>query len=800
MVYRFSWIAGIAGIGLTFWELSSLLRPSTSGTSWPIVILVAILLSIGITWTSLAYKPRVWIAVTANLVTYGLIVSFLVAPDTLMWILPTWETLSAMQVELGRALEIIQHGVEPVRPVPGLVMLLAGLFWILGFLLVAGLLNGRPFVATLTPLIIALQFVIIDRKPKPLFHIAIFVTISALTLLAVRVDERDHGTGMLSRTNAVVRPSKRPSIGIAVLVTSTILASLAAVSAVGDTVPDEGSLSWRSPAGYSDEYSGSGTYNLYTDIRANLISQSNNPLFTATITGDVDPTTVRFRMVTLDRFDGIRWKTNRVRAFPIDEDPWISEEQAYRGPTVPITAEVRIENLSMPWLPTPITASDATTSDQSDYNALRTRRLDGALYLPGDFTRTRMEYAVNADIPALSSEDYARLARTDEGFLTPLFATAQDDGHIIGSPAEPGISVELPDIEYWTDYPRDLASSISAEARAITRNMDTNFEKALALENYFRYDGGFTYDTSVPSNFTTDSVESWLFDNTNEFTRHGYCEQFATTMALMARTIGLPSRVVIGFTPGKLLEGNTVLVMDRNAHSWVEIWIPSHGWTSFDPTPRSDFTLPTTDDQVAEAFGFSAAEYAALIPSGSLTDIDAGEVLINPALGERDTPERLTPGSGAGSDEATGFTMPSWTRPIATVMGLLAIVGVIAPAAKWIRRRRRARRLADGDIAAAWEDITERLTDLGQLVDPAATPYEAAMSLGQAYVPLAQSYGDALYGEKLANSVVIDQANAAHHRAERHLTTHYTRRQRLVAVYRPTRLLRTARRMLGRFE
>jgi hypothetical protein len=269
----------------------------------------------------LAYKARVWVAVTANLVAYGLIVGILVTPDTLVWIFPTAETLSAVQVEFAHAFEIIQNGVEPVRPVPGLVMLLAGLFWILGFLLVAGLLNGRPFVATITPLIIALQFVIIDRKPKELYHIAIFVTISALTLLAVRADERDHGTGRLSRTNSTTRPSKRPSIGIAVLVASTIVASLAAVSSFGDTVPDDGIVSWRSPAGYSDEYSGSGTYNLYTDIRANLITQSNNPLFTVRISGDVDPTTVRYRMVTLDEFDGNRWRTSSFRAFPIDEEP-----------------------------------------------------------------------------------------------------------------------------------------------------------------------------------------------------------------------------------------------------------------------------------------------------------------------------------------------------------------------------------------------------------------------------------------------------------------------------------------------
>ncbi len=170
----------------------------------------------------------------------------------------------------------------------------------------------------------------------------------------------------------------------------------------------------------------------------------------------------------------------------------------------------------------------------------------------------------------------------------------------------------------------------------------------------------------------------------------------------------------------------------------------------------------------------------------------------NPALGDRDVPERPNPGSGAGSDGLAGFAFPGWVRAVAIAIGVLAVIGTITPFVKWMRRRRRARRLADGDIAAAWEDITERLSDLGELVDPAATPNEAALSLGQAYVPLARSYGDALYGEKVADAIVIDQANAAHHRAERHLKTHYTRGQRLAAVYRPTRLLRTIRRVFRR--
>jgi transglutaminase-like putative cysteine protease len=798
MVYRYSWIAGIAGIGLAYWELSSLLRPSTSGTSWQVAIIVAVLLSMGVTWTSLAYRANVWLAMIGNLIAYILVVGLLVAPDTLWGIFPTFDTLTAIQSEFARALEIIQHGVEPVRPVPGLIMLFAGLFWILGFLLVAGLLNSRPFVAVLTPIIIALQFVIIDRRPKGLVHIAMFVGIAAFALVAVRLDERDHGTGRLARTNAVTAPSKRPSLGVAMLLVLTIVASLVSVVLAGDRVPSDGVVSWRSAGGYSDSrYSGSGTYNPYTDIRANLISQSNNPLFTATIEG-ADPASVRFRMVTLDTFQNGRWQPNRFQAFPLDEEPWISEAQAYRGPTTSIAVSVTIQNLQMPWLPTPVTATAAVTDDRSDYAALRTRRLDGSLYLPGDFTREGMKYAVLAEIPEFTAAEFEALARDENGQLSPLFEAAEDDGRNLGLPTDLATFEELPDEEYWTEFPDDLGTRVEVLARGVTANMDTNFERALALEDYFRYSGGFTYNTSVPSEFTTDKVENWLFDDTNGFARNGYCEQFATTMALMARTLGMPSRVVLGFTPGRVLNDDTVLVMDRNAHSWVEIWIPSHGWMAFDPTPRGDYDLPTTNDAFREALGFSAADYADAIPLPTFFDTGGLDPLLEQLLNGPDDFERFRGTGGGGETETTGFTLPGWALPAGILVGLIALIVLAAPLAKWSRRRRRARRLANGDIAAAWDDITERLSDLGERVNAAATPLELADSIDNAFVPLATSYGDALYGEKESSTAVIDRATQAHSRAEQHLTTRYSKPQRLRAVYRPTRLRRRLRKLFSR--
>ncbi|MCL1588634.1 MAG: hypothetical protein M3092_09455, partial [Actinomycetia bacterium] len=216
MVYRFSWIAGIAAIALAFWELSFVMRDSVVGTPWQLAIIISMVLAAGITWTLVSYEARALVVIVANVFGFVITAGLLVAPSTLWLIAPTTETWTTVQFEMVRAFDVIRFGVEPVRPVPGLVLLLAALFWILGFLLVAGLLNSRPFIAVMTPLIVALQFVIIDRRPKGLIHVAVFLAVVAFAFLAIRLDERDAGSGRLHRVDASHPPSKRPTPAVTV--------------------------------------------------------------------------------------------------------------------------------------------------------------------------------------------------------------------------------------------------------------------------------------------------------------------------------------------------------------------------------------------------------------------------------------------------------------------------------------------------------------------------------------------------------------------------------------------------------
>lgn len=798
MEYRLSWIAGIAAVGLAFWELSSLLRETATGTSWQIAILVAALLGAGVTWTAIAYRFPAWLVILANVGAFAILTGFLIAPDTLLVVLPTAETWAALQVELRRAVEIIRYSVEPVRPVPGLVLLLAVLFWTLGFLFTAGLMNNRPFVAIITPLVVALQFSIIDRKPKSLTHVGVFILVVAFSLIAIRSDERDQGAGRLQRVNATRAPSRRPALATGLLITATVVAGLVAVGLAGDTVPTDGFATWRSPAGYSDGYSSGVAYNPFTDIRAGLISQTDNPLFTADISG-ADPTTIRFRTVTLDVYRNGRWATERVHAYPTDEEPWIDEAQQYRGDTISVVAEITIQNLRQPWMPAPTTPVDAVGGTSSDTASIRVRRLDGSLFLPGDVTYEGMRYTVAAEIPMYTSATLAAIARTETGELSPLFEAAVADGRSIPEPAESITSIELADLEFWIETPDDLGEGVRLRARQVTQNLTTNFEKALALEYYFRSSGEFTYNVAVPGEYTTGSVELWLTDETNPFVRNGYCEQFATAMALMARSLGVPSRVVLGFTPGTLLESTTVLVMDRNAHAWVEMWIPNYGWMAFDPTPRFGFAAQTANDSLTDLLGFSPVAYASEIPDPETLTPEGGLVGPDGRLTPREDVERqVFLGAGGSEDTSSGLSLPTWLTRVLELAAVAAVLATLVPISKWFRRRRRMNRLSRGDIASAWEDIVERLADLGEPVDPSSTALEAAESMDEALVPLARSYGDSLYGEYESTTVVIDRATSAHAMAVRGMATRYSRLERGIAVFRPTRLLAKWSRILDR--
>lgn len=100
----------------------------------------------------------------------------------------------------------------------------------------------------------------------------------------------------------------------------------------------------------------------------------------------------------------------------------------------------------------------------------------------------------------------------------------------------------------------------------------------IALQAWFTSE--FTYDLTAPATDDGHPIEVFLE------TRLGFCEQFASTFAVMARALGVPSRVAVGFTPGELDADGSYRVTGKNSHAWPEIWFDDIGWIPFEPTPQ----------------------------------------------------------------------------------------------------------------------------------------------------------------------------------------------------------------------
>jgi protein-glutamine gamma-glutamyltransferase len=134
---------------------------------------------------------------------------------------------------------------------------------------------------------------------------------------------------------------------------------------------------------------------------------------------------------------------------------------------------------------------------------------------------------------------------------------------------------------------------VSSLAEQVAGSAKTNFDKATAIENYLRTH--YQYTLELPSVAPSDPIANFLFER-----KKGHCEYFASSMAVMLRTLGIPSRVVNGFTGGEFndLTGNYV-VRAKDAHAWVEMYFPGYGWQTFDPTPGGNLSTPQGWSRIA---------------------------------------------------------------------------------------------------------------------------------------------------------------------------------------------------------
>src|SRR4029077_1499551 len=128
------------------------------------------------------------------------------------------------------------------------------------------------------------------------------------------------------------------------------------------------------------------------------------------------------------------------------------------------------------------------------------------------------------------------------------------------------------------------------QASRLTAKARSPYEATITIERWLRSSGGFGYDEHPPAPVGAPPLVDFLVRS-----KLGYCQQFAGTMALMLRYLGIPARVAVGFTSGTWKDGSWT-VTDHDAHAWVEAWFAGYSWLTFDPTPgRGELTATYTN-------------------------------------------------------------------------------------------------------------------------------------------------------------------------------------------------------------
>ncbi len=765
MATRFGWLVGLASLLLVILRLDRVLDNGAGSPNWLLVAVAAGLIGALITWICHSYRLGTVSTMVAHLVGIALLVARVTAPSTLVaGFVPAASTPGAVGKEMAVAIDILRFGAPPVLAVPGLVALVGVGMWLLASAWTSGVLVDRPWLGILPPLGFYLYLAVMDRaQTEPAWLIA-FALLAASGLLATSRTVRSRSG---RARDAYDRPVPRRRFGTsAAVVGIVVVAGLAGSTAVSWAVPGTGAIRWRNPS------TGTGTeggiaYNPFVGLHQDLTSQSETPVFVAQLEGA--PTANRqmyWLLQTFDRYDGSVWVRGN-EDFHTPSQTWEDPDQSYRGATTTVTQTIRIvslrdDQLPVLYSPVAVASNDDVVTSGAEAGA------DGSLRVNA-ISFSGLSYRVRSEVPTL---DVAALA-TEGGQLSPLFAQAAQEGLYTGgsesveSPPTPAV------IAHYLQLP-ELDPSIEELAKQVTAGAGTPFERALLLEDFLR---GFTYDLNVSSGSGSLELAVWLNDPQSPNYRRGYCEQFATAMGVMGRLVGLPTRVVMGFTPGKpaqTTEGPALVVMQKNAHAWVEVWFDQMGWVRFDPTPLGDGSNSPT----SAAIGFDPG---AVDLSQQANNAGAGTDVSPPLVGDiPNIPMQNLAGtpSSAGSGSGSGWI---W----AVLVALAVISAVAIPTAKGVRRRTRMHRARQGDITAVWEEITDRLSDLGSPPPPHETPLEFAAATDADLVPLARAYSASIYG-----GIGVDGAADYLRTAERWLHARYTGPTRAKAAFSPRSLSR----------
>lgn len=267
-------------------------------------------------------------------------------------------------------------------------------------------------------------------------------------------------------------------------------------------------------------------------MRAQLKGNNNDLMFVAKTN-----TAQYFRVGVLNKFDGDTWS--------YDSNYGKNTETLVAGRESSVaSAQFELKGLEPKFLPTIYNTTDTSSRELKILENSTVFSKDGKI----------TSYSIDARVPSNTLSE-SQIQMTSQ--QTP------------------------PELDDYLLIPKDFDSRIEELTRTIARNKSSVYEQVLSLKDYFT-NGQFTYSTDVKYTSSQKSMSEFLDK------KIGFCEQFAATYAAMARSIRIPSRVIIGFSPGAPDANGEFNVRAKQAHSWVEVYLTGVGWITIDPTPSGN--------------------------------------------------------------------------------------------------------------------------------------------------------------------------------------------------------------------
>ncbi len=415
------------------------------------------------------------------------------------------------------------------------------------------------------------------------------------------------------------------------------------------------------------------------------------------------PTALPMAAMTLDGFDGLSFVQTPDDGIPIVMTGGSGiVDIAPPGASAPVTQTVTLERTRTTVL---FRGGHALRLEGAFTGTVDVQSQGAVVVNPavGPDFRYRMEVLVNDPSPARLRQAAAYIDRGVPPGTTSIRPYG-GGGEAVDVPLWPaGRDADLPP-GVLGDY-----TAVRRLAQKVVGRAAGPYVAVNRIESYLR--ANYEYDEAPRSVPGVAPINAFLFD-----TRRGFCQHFAGSMALMLRSIGIPSRIVVGYTAGRYeAASDTWVVVDRDAHAWVQVWMPGGvGWVDFDPTPGRYYpnrvSVGSPDYQPPPATGKPDEDVAR-------EPVKPPRTTPEPTPAPTPTPSAAEPGGGSSHRG-----VPSWAWGVVALVALGALV--VSPALTRALRRRGARTRGDAR-ARVLAAVREFEDDVGRLGFPPPTHLDA---------------------------------------------------------------------------